>query len=121
MKDSFLVLAGGEKVTAEEIADMDLHGCELAVISCCYGSRGELLDDGVFGLQRAFKNAGVKALLMSTGPIEDEVSSRLMKDFYSGLMGGLSYHNAYDAVRSAFDNNGFSSRIMIHKFIFLEY
>lgn len=121
MKDSFLVLAGGETVTAEEIAGMDLHGCELVVLSCCYGSRGELLDDGVFGLQRAFKNAGVKALLMSTGPIEDEVSANLMKTFYGGLMSGQTCHEALETARRAINDSFFYSRKMIHRFILLEF
>lgn len=121
MKDSFLVLSEGETITAEGIAGLDLHGCELVVLSSCYGSRGELLDDGVFGLQRAFKNAGVKTILMSTGPIDDEVSANLMKLFYGGLMAGKTCHEAYEAARRSINDDIFYSRKMIHRFILLEY
>lgn len=123
MDDSYLVLSDGETITAAEIAGMDLHGCEIVVLSSCYGSRGKVMDDGVFGLQRAFKIAGVKALLMSTGAVDDRVSSLLMKSFYEALLSGKSYHDAYEyARRSAQEALPYwRKENTLHRFILLEF
>lgn len=122
MNDSYLVLSNGETITAAEISGMNLHGCELVVLSACYGSMGKVMDDGVFGLQRAFKNAGVKSLLMSTGAVDDRVSSLLMKSFYKALLSGRTYHDSYEyARRSAQDALPYWRREnTLHRFILLE-
>lgn len=44
--------------------------------------------DGVYGLQRGFKLAGVKTLIMSLWKIPDEATKILMVEFYKNLMGG---------------------------------
>ena len=53
MKGSMLIVSGDEAITAEEIAEMNLHGCELVVLNACYTGLGKALDDGIYGLQRA--------------------------------------------------------------------
>lgn len=122
MQNSYLVLSGNETITAEEIAGLDLHDCDLVVLSSCYGSYGKLMDDGVFGLQRAFKNAGVKALLMTTGAIDDMASSLLMKTFYKSLLAGQSCHDAYETARRAVTDKipGGTGSQTLHRFILLE-
>ncbi len=122
MEHSFLVLSNGETITAKEIADMDLHGCELVVLSSCYGSLGKMMDDGIFGLQRAFKNAGVKAILMSTGTIDDRVSSILMKAFYKSLLSGQSLHDAYESAQGSAQESlpTFRMNATLQRFVLLE-
>jgi len=73
-------------VTAAEIADMSLQNCELVVLSACESGLGKLGNDGVFGLQRGFKNAGVKSLLVSLNEVADEATADMMIAFYRNLM-----------------------------------
>lgn len=104
MEKSILALAGANitglprdndgYVSASDVAGMNLRGCELAVLSACETGVGGLEADGVFGLQRGFKNAGVHTLLMSLKPVYDESTSVLMIEFYKGLSEGMTKREA---------------------------
>lgn len=104
MEKSFLALSGANVsgqpdgndglVRASDVAKMNLRGCDLAVLSACQTGVGGLGEDGVFGLQRGFKNAGVHSLLMSLKPVYDESTAQLMVAFYEGIAGGMSKRKA---------------------------
>ncbi len=81
-------------LTAREISLLDLTGAELVVLSACRTGVGEVRDDDVFGLQRGFKKAGAKTLLMSLWSVSDFATEEMMTSFYAGLMQGLSRHEA---------------------------
>ena len=51
-------------------------------------------DDGVFGSQRGFKNAGVHTLLMSLKNVYDDSTAELMIRFYEYLMNGETKREA---------------------------
>jgi tetratricopeptide (TPR) repeat protein/CHAT domain-containing protein len=87
-----LVLAGANRdpdrgfLTAEEVADLDLAGCELAVLSACETSLGKVADgEGMLGLQRAFQAAGARTLVTSLWSVNDAATSVLMEEFYTNL------------------------------------
>lgn len=77
-------------LTAYEIAQMDLSNTSLLVLSACETGLGDLQDDneGVVGLQRAFKIAGVKQMLITLWPIPDKETSELMNLFYKNWLNG---------------------------------
>ncbi len=79
-------------LTAEEIAALDLSGCEWAVLSACETGLGEVrAGEGVFGLRRAFQVAGAGTVIMSLWSVEDEAARRWMRALYAGrLVRGLS-------------------------------
>jgi CHAT domain-containing protein len=52
-------------------------------------------DDGVFGLQRGFKKAGVNTIMMSLWEVDDEATQVLMSKFYSNLISGMSKRKAF--------------------------
>lgn len=81
-------------VSAADVANMNLRQCDLAVLSACKTGLGGLGTDGVFGLQRGFKNAGVHTLLMSLKSVYDESTALLMVEFYKGLAEGMSKREA---------------------------
>jgi CHAT domain-containing protein len=89
---SGLVLAGANRsaaqgiLSAEKVADLDLRGVELAVLSACDTGLGkEAAGEGVLGLQRAFQAAGARSLLISLWSVNDAATSLLMEEFYENL------------------------------------
>ncbi len=77
-------LAGA--LTGEELAAMDLSGCELAVLSACETRLGvPRAGQGVASLQRALHAAGVRSAVTSLWPVRDEAARELMLAFYRAL------------------------------------
>lgn len=82
-------------LTAQEISRLDLRGLDLVVLSACQTGLGDLISgEGVFGLQRGFKKAGAKTILMSLNKVDDEATQILMVEFYKNLMNGKSKHQS---------------------------
>lgn len=73
-------------LTALEVASLNLSKIQIAVLSACETARGQTSLDGVFGLQRAFKLAGVQTVIMSLWKVPDSATSELMISFYGALM-----------------------------------
>ena len=81
-------------LTAKEIAGLDLRGMDMVVLSACQTGLGEITGEGVFGLQRGFKKAGAKSLLMSLWKVDDNATQMLMTQFYANLIAGMDKYNA---------------------------
>jgi CHAT domain-containing protein len=97
-------------LTAQEISELDLRGTEIVVLSACQTGLGDLKNDGVFGLQRGFKKAGVKSILMSLWKVDDNATELLMVEFYRNYLSGMdktqSLRNAQKHVREYTDFQG---------------
>ena len=76
----------GGVLTADDIAKVDLSGTRLVVLSACETAQGEVTAEGVYGLQRAFKKAGVNEIVMTLWHVNDIVSKHFMAEFYTGLV-----------------------------------
>lgn len=88
-------------LTSYEISNLDLSSCQLVVLSACETGLGDIKgSEGVFGLQRAFKMAGVKNIIMSLWEIPDAQTSELMTSFYSYCFAGKSVHDALQAAQT---------------------
>jgi CHAT domain-containing protein/tetratricopeptide (TPR) repeat protein len=74
-------------LTAKEISLMDLREADMVVLSACETAKGEVTGEGVFGLQRAFKMAGVQTILMSLWPVDDAATQLMMTEFYRHWIG----------------------------------
>ena len=125
MQNSLLAFAGANLddsgiVTAADIATMNLRECDLAVLSACETGLGKLGGDGVFGLQRGFKNAGVHTLLMSLKNVPDGPTADLMISFYRHLMAGSSKREALVKAQQDIRNKGFNDPQYWATFILLD-
>ncbi len=77
-------------LTSSEIATLDLSNTELLVLSACKTGELGLTYLGLAGLQKAFKAAGVKSMLLTLDDVDDTASFLLMVSFYKYLMNGYS-------------------------------
>lgn len=89
-------------LTAEEISKLNLSKTKMVVLSACETGLGEIEStEGVFGLQRAFKLAGVQTLIMSLWKVPDIATSKLMIEFYNNWTGGMEIHQAFQKAQQA--------------------
>lgn len=73
-------------LTAQNVATLDLTRVELLVLSACQTGQGNVTAEGLFGLQRAFKKAGVKTMVMTLWQVSDKVTKEFMIEFYKNLV-----------------------------------
>lgn len=95
-------------LTAKEISLLDLRDADLVVLSACETGRGDITSEGVFGLQRAFKMAGVQTIIMSLWKVNDLATQLLMTEFYNNWIGKdqskrEAFRNAQNTVRTQYE------------------
>ncbi len=116
MSLSGIVMAGGNKawlgkevpkgvlggiLTAADISRLDLTDVELLVLSACHSGRGEATSEGLYGLQRAFKKAGCKTMILSLWEVSDVVGTEFMTAFYKYLSDNDNHWNKRAAFEKA--------------------
>ncbi|MCD8284725.1 MAG: CHAT domain-containing protein [Prevotellaceae bacterium] len=93
-------------LTADEVGRLNLHGTQLVVLSACVTALGNYSFEGVFGLPRGFKQAGVGSMLVSLWSVSDKSTSLLMQEFYRSWLSGntkrAALQEAVSKVRSQY-------------------
>jgi len=133
---SGLILAGGNNawagnpvegvengiLFADDIAQMNLVGTDLVVLSACETGLGAVNNsEGVFGLQRAFKLAGTRTLIMSLWEVDDEGTGVIMNEFYRNWLSGKSKQEAFkNAQRNLRSNSRYASPFYWAGFVLLD-
>ncbi|MCD6068860.1 MAG: tetratricopeptide repeat protein [Bacteroidetes bacterium] len=95
-------LAEGEDgiLTAQEVANLDMRKTKLVVLSACETGLGDIKgSEGVYGLQRAFKMAGVKNIIMSLWQVPDKETSEFMIGFYQNLTAVKDIKKAFNTTQ----------------------
>ena len=93
-------LAGGGGTTdgvftAEKVLGLRLRGTDMVVLSACETGLGEIRSgEGVYGLRRAFTQAGAKSLVMSMWSVPDRETQELMLGFYRHITAGMTRSRA---------------------------
>jgi CHAT domain-containing protein len=109
---SGIVLAGANRearpgeedgiLTAFEVNEMDLSGCDLAVLSACETGLGQVAGgEGLLGLQRAFAVAGTRSVIASLWQVDDKATRDLMLAFYQRLWDRKKPLSRIEALRQA--------------------
>lgn len=93
-------------LTADEVLGLDLSSTDLLILSACQTALGDMGSDGVYGIQRSFKIAGVNTIIMSLWEVDDEATKIMMTGFYDNLLKGQNkreaFTNAINNLRSAY-------------------
>lgn len=92
------------QLTAYEISKLDFRGMQLAVLSACETGLGNITSEGVFGLQRGFKKAGVKTIIMSLWKVDDISTQLLMTEFYKNFFDGHEIYKSLQLAKSYLKN-----------------
>lgn len=88
-------------LTANNIARLDLGKTEMVVLSACQSGQGKATSEGLYGLQRAFKKAGVGTMVMSLWNVSDSVATEFMITFYEQLVSRQCQWNKRKAFEQA--------------------
>ena len=106
------IAAGKEDglLTAYEISNMDLSNTQVVVLSACQSGVGDLQgSEGVYGLQRAFKMAGVKNVLCTLWKVDAVTAEQFVSIFYAEILNGRTAHEAFvvaqNNLRNAIDKD----------------
>jgi len=92
-------------LTAYEVSNMYLPKTRLVVLSACETARGDIQgSEGVYGLQRAFKMAGVQNLVMSLWEVPDTETAEFMQEFYKNIFKKLPVSDAFYKAQTTMKN-----------------
>jgi tetratricopeptide (TPR) repeat protein len=105
-------------LTAYEVSNLNLSNTRLVVLSACETGLGDIKgSEGVYGLQRAFKMAGVQYIVMSLWQVPDKETSELMELFYQNCLTGMTikegFKTAQQTLRKKYDASDWAAFVLI--------
>lgn len=87
-------------LTAQEVANIKMTHTGLVVMSACETGLGDIeASEGVYGLQRSFKMAGVKYIIMSLWQVPDKETEEFMVTFYKQLTELKNIRDAFNVTQ----------------------
>jgi len=93
-------------LTALEVANLDLSGTQVAVLSACKTAVGQVQNgEGVYGLRRALVLAGVRTQVVSLWKVDDTATQVFMGMYYRNVLGGMGRSAALQATQRKMREN----------------
>ena len=87
-------------LTAMEVLGLPLAGVRLVILSACETGLGEIHEgEGIYGLRRAFQEAGVSGVINSLWEVSDEGAQQLMTLLYRQILKGAPIREAFRETR----------------------
>jgi CHAT domain-containing protein len=93
-----------------EIAAATIDADLVSLSGCSTVGGYQVLGEGIFGLTRAFLEAGSRSVVASRWEVEDAAARRFMELFYGGLSQGKARDSALGAARRAMRDEGYGVR-----------
>lgn len=95
-------------LTAKELSLENFSYIDLMILSACQTGLGYITNDGVYGIQRGLKEAGVGAMIVSLWSVNDTSTYEFMKRFYQELSKESSgnIRVAFNKARQSMIENG---------------
>ena len=85
-KNSYLALDVGNRLTAHEVASLDLTGISLVTLSACETALAEQMPGAeIMSLAQFFSEAGAQSVVVTLWAVDDLETAHLMEHFYRGL------------------------------------
>ena len=92
-------------LSAQEVSNLNMTNTDLVVLSACETGLGDIKgSEGVYGLQRAFKMAGVRYLIMSLWQVPDKETAEFMTLFYGQLTELNDIRKAFESAQEQMRN-----------------
>ena len=108
-------------LTALEISHMDLTKTDVVVLSACETGLGDIEgSEGVYGLQRAFKMAGVDVIIMSLWEVPDAETAEFMSLLYTTWAKNKSLRHAFNQAQKEMRTTYSSEPLKWAAFVMLE-
>lgn len=90
-------------LTALEVLNLKLESTDLVTLSACETGRGDVkIGEGVYSLNRAFQEAGAKAVLSTLWSVDDEATGEFMQKFYDRFLNGKPAQQAIQETQNEF-------------------
>ena len=90
-------------LTALEVLALDLEGTDLVTLSACDTGVGNIkVGEGVYSLNRAFQEAGAKAVLSTLWSVDDQATAKFMQTFYTHFLNGIPAQQAIQQTQEQF-------------------
>jgi len=106
---------------AEEISHYDFSRVDLLVLSACGTALGTVTNDGVLGIQSAFKEAGANTIVSTLWSINDRAAAEFMKVFYIYMSEGYTKYESFEKARDfMIDSEDFNDPLYWAPFIMLD-